>query len=90
MQDKDKLFLVIYFGVKNRPFNMRTQQMMIGFHEQIKKTLDDTVKVYLTPQPTTDEIKFELLNVEKVSDEKITEITNLYQKVLDAFKKDNK
>ena len=32
----------------------------------------------------------ELLNVENVSDEKITEITNLYQKVLDAFKKDNK
>ena len=90
MQDKDKLFLVVYFGVKNRPMDIRTNQIMVGFYENLKKTLDDTVKVYLTPQPTTDEIKFELLNVENVSDEKITEITNLYQKVLDAFKKDNK
>ena len=87
MQDKDKLFLIIYFGVKNRPMDIRTNQIMIGFYENIKKTLDDTVKVYVVPQPTTDEVKFELLNVEKVSDEKITKIINLYQKVLDEFKK---
>lgn len=87
MQDKDKLFLIIYFGVKNRPMDIRTNQIMIGFYENIKKTLDDTVKVYVVPQPTIDEVKFELLNVEKVSDEKITKIINLYQKVLDEFKK---
>lgn len=87
MQDKDKLFLIVYFGVKNRPMDIRTNQIMIGFYENIKKTLDDTVKVYVVPQPTTDEVKFELLNVEKVSDENITKIINLYQKVLDEFKK---
>lgn len=90
MQDKDKLFLVVYFGVKNRAFDTRTQQMMIGFYEQLKKTMDDTVKVYVVPQVTTDEIKFELLNIEVATEEKINEIEEIYQKVLDAFKKDQK
>lgn len=90
MEDKDKLFLVVYFGVKDRPMDIRTNQMMIGFHENLRKTLDDTVKVYVIPQITTNEVKMELLNVEKVSDEKIDEITKLYEKVLDAFKQENK
>ena len=90
MQDKDKLFLVVYFGVKNRQFDMRTQQTMIGFYEQLKKTMDDTVKVYVVPQVTTDEIKFELLNIENVSEERIQEIEQIYQKVLDGFKENQK
>lgn len=90
MQDKDKLFLVVYFGVKNRAFDIKTQQTMIGFYEQLKKTMDDTVKVYVVPQPTTNEIKFELLNVKVATEEKINEIEEIYQKVLDAFKKDQK
>lgn len=90
MQDKDKLFLVVYFGVKNRAFDIRTQQTMIGFYEQLKKTMDDSVKVYVVPQPTTDEVKFELLNIENVSEERLNEIENIYQQVLNAFKKDRK
>lgn len=90
MQDKDKLFLIVYFGVKNRPWGLQTNQMLIGFYEQLKKTMDDTIKVYVVPQVTTDEVKFELLNVETVSEEKLDKITNIYQKVLDEFKKDQK
>ena len=90
MQDKDKLFLVVYFGVKNRQFDMRTQQTMIGFYEQLKKTMDDTVKVYVVPQATTDEIKFELLNIENVSEDRIKEIEQIYQNVLNGFKKNQK
>lgn len=90
MQDKDKLFLVVYFGVKNRSYDLRTQQTMIGFYEQIKKTMDETVKVYVVPQVTTNEIKFELLNIENVSEERIKEIEEIYQRVLDGFKKDQK
>ena len=57
MQDKDKLFLVVYFGVQHRPMDLKTNQMMIGFYENLKKTLDDTVNVYLVPEVTTDEVK---------------------------------
>lgn len=90
MEDKDKLFLVVYFGVKNRPVNFKTNQMMIGFYENLKKTLDDTVKVYVVPQVTTDEVKLELLNVEKVSEERLEEIQKIYEQVLNVFKEGNK
>ena len=89
MEDKDKLFLVVYFGVKNRQVNLRTNQMMIGFYENLKKTLDDTVKVYVVPQVTTDEVKLELLNVEKVSEERLEEIQKIYEQVLNVFKEGN-
>lgn len=85
MKDKDKLFLIVYFGVKNRPMDIRTNQIMIGFYENIKKTLDDTVKVYVVPQPTTDSVKFELLHIKEVGEDKFNEIENKFNLVLKAL-----
>ena len=86
MTDKDKLFLIVYFGVKSMDvFN--GNQIMIGFYEKLKQTLDDTIKLYVVPQRTTDEIKFEILNIENVSDDKITSLEKIYQEFLNEFKK---
>lgn len=88
MKDKDKLFLIVYFGVKNKPVGPMTSQMLIGFYNNLKSTLDDSIKCYVVPQPTTDEIHMELLNVETCSDEKIERIEKLYQFVVNEFNKD--
>ena len=86
MTDKDKLFLIVYFGVKSMDV-FKGNQIMIGFYEKLKQTLDDTIKLYVVPQRTTDEIKFEILNTENVSDDKIISLEKIYQEFLDEFKK---
>ena len=86
MTDKDKLFLIVYFGVKSMDV-FKGNQIMIGFYEKLKQTLDDTIKLYVVPQRTTDDIKFEILNIENVSDDKITSLEKIYQEFLNEFKK---
>lgn len=86
MTDKDKLFLIVYFGVKSMDV-FKGNQIMIGFYEKLKQTLDDTIKLYVVPQRTTDEIKFEILNIENVSDDKIISLEKIYQEFLNEFKK---
>ena len=86
MTDKDKLFLIVYFGVKSMDV-FKGNQIMIGFYEKLKQTLDDTIKLYVVPQRTTDEIKFEILNTENVLDDKITSLEKIYQEFLNEFKK---
>ena len=86
MTDKDKLFLIVYFGVKSMDV-FKGNQIMIGFYEKLKQTLDDTIKLYVVPQRTTNEIKFEILNTENVSDDKITSLEKIYQEFLNEFKK---
>ena len=86
MTDKDKLFLIVYFGVKSMDV-FKGNQIMIGFYEKLKQTLDDTIKLYVVPQRTTDEIKFEILNTENVLDDKITSLEKIYQGFLNEFKK---
>lgn len=86
MTDKDKLFLIVYFGVKSMDV-FKGNQIMIGFYEKLKQTLDDTIKLYVVPQRTTDEIKFEILNTENVSDDKIISLEKIYQEFLNEFKR---
>jgi hypothetical protein len=86
MTDKDKLFLIVYFGVKSMDV-FKGNQIMIGFYEKLKQTLDDTIKLYVVPQRTTNEIKFEILNTENVSDDKITSLEKIYKEFLNEFKK---
>lgn len=85
MQDKDKLFLVVYFGVKSIPNTLRGNQVMMGFAERVKQSVDESVKTFVIPQRTTDEIKMEILNPETVSDEKIEEMTEIYNKLLKEY-----
>ena len=85
MQDKDKLFLVVYFGVKSIPDTLRGSQIMMGFAERFKRSVDDSVKTFVIPQRTTDEIKMEILNPQFVSEEKIEEMTNIYNKLLKEY-----
>lgn len=86
MQDKDKLFLVVYFGIEGVD-RFYGNQVMAGFYEKLKNTLDDTVKVYIVPQRTTKEIKMELLNIENCSEEKLSNIEKIYQEILNDIKK---
>lgn len=86
MQDKDKLFLVVYFGVKSIPNTLKGNQVMMGFAERFKRSVDESVKTFVIPQRTTDEIKMEILNPETVSEEKIEEMTNIYNKLLESYK----
>jgi len=85
MQDKDKLFLVVYFGVKSIPNTLKGNQVMMGFAERFKRSVDESVKTFVIPQRTTDEIKMEILNPETVSDEKIEEMTEIYNKLLKEY-----
>ena len=85
MQDKDKLFLVVYFGVKSIPNTLRGSQIMMGFAERFKNSVDDSVKTFVIPQRNTDEIKMEILNPESVSEEKIEEMTNIYNQLLEWY-----
>jgi len=87
MQDKDKLFLVVYFGVKSIPNTMKGNQVMMGFAERFKHSVDDSVKTFVIPQRTTDEIKMEILNPESVSEDKIEEMTNIYNQLLEWYEK---
>lgn len=86
MLDKDKLFLILYFGVKNAQNGFKTNQIMYGLYENIRKSVDDSIKVFIIPQRTTDEVKFEFLNVKNVSDEKIQELTETCNKFIDKIK----
>lgn len=85
MQDKDKLFLVVYFGVKSIPYTLRGSQIMMGFAERFKNSVDDSVKTFVIPQRNTDEIKMEILNPQSVSEEKIDEMTNIYNQLLKEY-----
>ena len=87
MQDKDKLFLVVYFGVNSIPNTMKGNQIMMGFAERFKHSVDDSVKTFVIPQRTTDDIKMEILNPESVSEEKIEEMTNIYNQLLEWYEK---
>jgi len=87
MQDKDKLFLVVYFGVKSIPNTLKGNQVIMGFAERFKRSVDESVKTFVIPQRTTDEIKMEILNPEIVSEDKIEEMTNTYNKLLEWYEK---
>jgi len=87
MEDKDKLFLVVYFGVKSIPNTLRGSQVMMGFAERFKNSVDQSVKTFVIPQRTTDEIKMEILNPQTVSEEKIEEMTNVYNKLIEEYEK---
>ena len=85
MQDKDKLFLVVYFGVKSIPDTLRGSQVIMGFAEKFKNSVDQSVKTFVIPQRTTDEIKMEILNPQSVSEEKIEEMTKVYNQLLEWY-----
>lgn len=85
MLDRDKLFLIVNFGMEHRS---REQGLngMYQLYNNLKKTLDDSIKLYVVPQCTTDEVKFEFLNVKDCSDDYIKELTNKLENILNEFK----
>ena len=89
MLDKDKLMFVVYFGVKSMPNNFKVNQMLIGWSENLKRSFDDSVKTFVVPQRTTDEIKMEILNPELVSEEKIEQLIKIYNEFLEKHKINN-
>ena len=85
MLDKDKLILVVYFGVKSMPNNFKVNQMIIGWAERLKQSFDDSVKTFVIPQRTTDEIKMEMLNSKLVSEDKINYMIEVYEDLLKEY-----
>ena len=86
MLDKDKLFLILYFGVKDTPMTLKVNQVMYGLYKNIRSSVDDSIKVFIIPERTNDQVKFEFLNVQNVSDEKIQELTEVCNKFIDQIK----
>ena len=86
MLDKDKLFLIINFGGQHRSKD-QVLHGMNQLYESIKKTLDDSIKVYVIPQATNDEVKFEFLNVKDCTDDYIKELTNKLDNIINEFKR---
>ena len=86
MLDEDKLFLILYFGVKDTPMTLKVNQVMYGLYKNIRSSVDDSIKVFIIPERTNDQVKFEFLNVQNVSDEKIQELTEVCNKFIDQIK----
>lgn len=86
MLDKDKLFLIINFGVQHRSREQGINAME-QIYKSIKNTLDESIKVYVVPQVTNDDVKFEFLNIKDCSDEYIKELTNKLDSIIDEFKR---
>ena len=84
MLDKDKLILVVYFGVKSMN-TFKGNQVMIGWAERLKNSFDDSVKTFVIPQRTTDEIKMEMLNSKLVSEDKINYMIEVYEDLLKEY-----
>jgi hypothetical protein len=87
VHDTDKSFSVVYFGVNSIANTMKGNQVTMGFAERFKHSVDDSVKTFVIPQRTTDDIKMEILNPESVSEEKIEEMTNIYNQLLEWYEK---
>ena len=86
MLDKDKLFMIVQFGVKSRPMDMKTNETMAGFYHMLKNNLDNSIKVFLVPNPTNDEVKFDLLNATNASDEIIEKLNENFKNIMEMLK----
>ena len=89
MLDKDKLILIVYFGVDG--FELRRErEEMINCREVLRSQFDDSVKILVLPDRSSESIKVETINPQLLSDEdyceKVMPIIEKVEKVIKEFK----
>lgn len=87
IMDKDKLFLIAYFGVKDQRDKLNSLMMIQQFDKYLNSRLDDSVIFFILPNPESNIVTIELLNVKDCDDKKLDELKNIYNRFLEE--KDN-
>ena len=87
IMDKDKLFLIAYFGVKDQRDKLNSLMMIQQFDKYLNSRLDDNVIFFILPNPESNIVTIELLNVKDCDDKKLDELKNIYNRFLEE--KDN-
>lgn len=84
LMNKDKLFLIAYFGVKDQKDKLNSLMMIQQFDRYLTTKLDDnSVKFFILPNPESNIVTIELLNVKDCDDQKLEELKNIYIKFLE-------
>ena len=82
LMDKDKLFLIAYFGVKDQRDKLNSLMMIQQFDKYLNSKLDDSVIFFILPNPESNVVTIELLNVKDCDDKKLDELKNIYNQFL--------
>lgn len=89
MLDKDKLILIVYFGIDGFELR-RSREEMINCREVLRSQFDDSVKILVLPDRSSESIKVETINPQLLSDEdyreKVMPIIEKAEKVIKEFK----
>ena len=90
MLDKYKLILIVYFGIDGYTLQSRAYTEMINCHESLISQFDDSVKILVLPERSSESIKDETINPQILSDkdyrEKVMPIIEKAEKVIKEFK----
>jgi hypothetical protein len=90
MLDKDKLILIVYFGLYGIELKSRAYTEMINCREVLRSYFDDSVKILVLPDRSSESIKVETINPQLLSDEdyreKVMPIIEKAEKVIKEFK----
>ena len=73
MEDKDKIILVTYVGIKNLGSEGTILDHLVAIDAMIRSAFDSTVKTLIVPRRDTDETWVECINPQLVSEEKYKE-----------------
>lgn len=83
MEDKDKIILVTYVGIKNLGREGTILDHLVAIDAMIRPAFDSTVKTLIVPRRDTDETWVECINPQLVSEEKYKEAEDAIQKLQD-------
>lgn len=90
MLDKDKLILIVYFGIDGYTLQSRAYTEMIDCRYSLISQFDDSVKILVIPDRTAKNIRVETINPKLLSDEdyreKVMPIIEKAEQVIKEFK----
>lgn len=79
MLDKEKIIIIIYFGVKNQ----ENDDVMFEASKLIKNSFDDSIRILVVPEYRSFGIKFECINPVLLNEEqykKVEDTINEFEK----------
>jgi len=86
MKDKDKIFLVAYFGVVGYEKKW-INHMMSQFDNYLSKKLDDSINYMIIPDVESKSVRIELLNAKDADEAKLDELKSMYNAFKEEYSK---
>lgn len=83
MKDKDKLWIILYYGFKECTSVIRIRQSLDDAQHYFSSRFDDSVNIVVLPVFDTQNHRIEYINTEKLTDE---ELKTFYSKVEECKK----